>query len=118
MQLACTAPNKVKAVTEAPHPQNQKQLQPFLGLVNYYGNFLKGFSTTAHPLNKLVEHQAKWRWTQECEDAFQELKQQLASSTVLVHYDSQKPLRLATDASPYSVCAQGHSQDFSEGISQ
>ena len=34
-----TAPNKVKAVVDAPQPQDQKQLRSFLGLVNYYGNF-------------------------------------------------------------------------------
>ena len=66
---------------------------------------MEGLSTTAHPLNKLLEHQARWRWNQKCENAFQELKRQLASSTVLVQYDSQKPLRLATDASPYGVGA-------------
>ena len=36
--------------------QNQQQLRAFLGLVNYYGKFLRAFSTTARPLNQLLKN--------------------------------------------------------------
>ena len=44
-------------------------------------------------------------WNQECENAFQQLKQKLVSAEVLVHYDPSLPLRLACDASAYGVGA-------------
>ena len=47
----------------------------------------------------------KWKWTAECETAFQTLKQQLTSTPVLVHYDVQLPIKLACNASAYGIGA-------------
>ena len=99
------SPAKVKAVVDAPRPQNQQQLRSFLGLVNYYGKFISALSTIIHPLNQLLCHQTKWQWSQECEKSFQKLKDQLSSDQVLVYYDSTLPIRLACDASQYGVGA-------------
>ena len=99
------SPAKVKAIVEAPRPQNQQQLRSFLGLVNYYGKFISSLSTIAHPLNQLLCQQTRWKWSQECEQAFLKLKDQLSSDQVLAHYDSSLPVRLACDASQYGVGA-------------
>ena len=48
------APDKIRAITDAPSPKNQQQLRAFLGLVNYYGKFLSSLSTTTHLLNQLL----------------------------------------------------------------
>ena len=95
----------MKAIVDAPRPQNQQQLQSFLGLVNYYGKCISALSTITHPLNQLLCHQTKWQWSQECEKSFQKLKDQLSSDQVLVHYDSTPPVCLACDASQYGVGA-------------
>ena len=58
-----------------------------------------------YPLNQLLRNSSKWRWTEECEKAFTEAKKQLMEPSVLAHYDSDLPLRLAADASPYGVGA-------------
>ena len=98
-------PEKVKAIFSAPEPRNVQELRSFLGLVNYYGKFIQNMSTIAHPLNNLLKHSTPWRWTQTCQDAFQQLKKKLASTEVLVHYDANLPLKLACDASAYGVDA-------------
>ena len=59
----------------------------------------------AHPLNSLLKHSVKWKWSTECETAFQNLKQQLTSTAVLVHYEVQLPIKLACDASAYGIGA-------------
>ena len=88
---------------EAPRPSNQQQLRAFLGLVNYYGKFLPALATTTHPLNNLLRHNIKWKWTSECETAFHKLKEQLSSNSVLAHYTATLPLRMACDASQYGI---------------
>ena len=45
------------------------------------------------------------KWTRECEDVVDKVKAHLSCEQVLVHYDTTKPLVLATDASPYGVGA-------------
>ena len=52
---------------------------------------------------KLLHKDTKWSWSDECEKAVSKLKEALTSDTLLVHYDPNKPLLLATDASPVGV---------------
>ena len=70
----------MKAIVDAPRPQNQQQLQSFLGFVNYYGKFISLLSTITRPLNQLLCHQTKWHWLQEC---VKTLKDELSSDQVL-----------------------------------
>ena len=97
-------PSKVEAITQAPEPRNLQELRSFLGLVNYYGKFIQNMSTITQPLNRLLCKGVPWKWTKQCRDAFQELKKQLASTKVLVHYNPDFPLKLG-DASAYGVGA-------------
>ena len=96
---------KVQAIAQAPQPKNVSDLKAFLGLVNYYGKFLPNFATTLAPLHKLLTKGACYDWSQSQQDAFDTVKSQLASSKVLVHYDSDIDLVLSCDASPYGVGA-------------
>ena len=45
---------KVRAITLAQRPANINQLRAFLGLVNFYGKFMKNLSTLLAPLYKLL----------------------------------------------------------------
>ena len=47
----------------------------------------------------------KWKWSNECDEAFKKLKEQLCCKPVLIHYDPILPLKLACDASHYRVGA-------------
>lgn len=45
---------KVRAVTEWPTPCTVKDLEHFLGFANFYGHFIRGFSSIATPLMALL----------------------------------------------------------------
>ena len=55
------------------------------------------------PLNQLLCKDVKWQWNNEYDSAFSSLKKQLASQSVLVHYDVNLPVKLACDASSYGL---------------
>ncbi|XP_056096372.1 uncharacterized protein K02A2.6-like [Rhinichthys klamathensis goyatoka] len=97
--------DKLRAVAEAPQPEDVSQLRSFLGFVNYYNRFLPNLATVLHPLNALLQAGKKWTWKKQCRQAFQEAKKLVMSDTVLTHYDPHKPLKLACDASPYGIGA-------------
>lgn len=96
---------KIEAIAKAPTPKNVSEVKAFLGLVNYYGKFLANLSTTLAPLHKLLTKGTHFQWKDSQQEAFEAVKSQLASSELLVHYDSELDLVLACDASPYGVGA-------------
>ncbi len=76
---------KVEAIKNAPAPENQQLLRSSLGMVNYYAKFVSNYSTVVHPLNELLRHNVKWKWTPKENDAFCELKEKLGAAPVLTH---------------------------------
>ena len=94
---------KTAAINEVPSPKNVAELRSYLGLLNYYGNFLPNLSTLLQPLHELLRKGVKWDWTAECEQAFVRSKAELVAGKALVPYDEKRKLILACDASPYGV---------------
>ena len=98
-------PDRVKAIVDAPLPQNMQELQSFLGLINYYRRFIPHLATILAPLNELLKAEHKWQWTKKCTTAVAKAWKQLVKSPALIHYDPSLPIRLAADASSYGVGA-------------
>ena len=96
---------KVRAILDAPQPQNISQLRSFLGMLNHYGKFLPNLATLLRPLYDLLQSTKKWNWETLQDQAFSKAKELLSSSLLLTHYDPRKPLVLSCDASPYGVGA-------------
>jgi len=66
---------KVKGVLKWLTPKGVKDVQKFLGLANYYCQFIEGFASVARPLHDMVKKDKKWDWTERQEKAFRELKE-------------------------------------------
>jgi len=81
---------KVKGVWEWLTPKRVKDVQKFLGLVNYYRQFIEGFASIARPLHDMVKKDKKWEWTERQEKAFKELKKQFTKEPVLAAPDIDK----------------------------
>ncbi|GFR19477.1 uncharacterized protein K02A2.6 [Trichonephila clavata] len=57
-------------------------------------------TTIANPLNNLTKKNVRFLWSKDCQVAFEQIKKEICSPKVLVHYDPSLPLTLASDASP------------------
>lgn len=56
-----------------------------------------------HPLNQLLCNNVNWKWSYDCQKAFEKVKSLLVDSDVLVHYNSNLPIILAGDALNYGI---------------
>ena len=84
-------------------PKCVKDIQKFLGLANYYHQFIEGFTIVAKPLHDLVKKDKKWEWTEREEKAFKELKEKFTKEPVLAASDIDKKMRIEVDASDYAM---------------
>ena len=98
-----TTDDKVTAITSAPEPRDVVSLRSWLGIVNYYGKFLQGLASKLAPLYTLLKAHQPWRWTEIEQRAFEEAKRLLKSPPVLAHFDPERPVILACDASPVGL---------------
>ena len=98
-------PRKIDPIINMPQPTNVKQLQSFLGAVNYYSKFIPNMADIAKHLYKLIEKNAIWEWKNECDNSFRILKQRLSESPVLSMYNPDLPLKVDCDASKYGLGA-------------
>ncbi len=77
--------------------------QKFLGLANYYCQFIKGFASIARPLHDIVKKDQKWDWTKKQKEAFRRLKEQFMREPVLAAPDLNKKMRIEVDVSDYTM---------------
>jgi len=94
---------KVKGVLEWPTPKYVKDIQKFLGLVNYYRRFIKDFALIARLLHDMVKKDKKWDWMGRQEEAFKELKKRFTEEPVLAAPDIDKKMRMEVDALDYAT---------------
>lgn len=96
---------KLEAITKAPVPTDVTQLKAYLGLINYYGRFLRNLATELSPLYELLQKQKEFRWTDRHQEAFEKSKRLIEASQLLVFYNPELPLVLTTDSSSYGLGA-------------
>lgn len=91
--------SKVEAIDQIKTPTNVKEVQRFLGMVNYIGKFVKNLSDLTEPLRRLNQKNAEWHWDTDQEEAFNKIKEVIKEAPVLEYYDVNKPVKLSVDAS-------------------
>jgi hypothetical protein len=93
-----------------------KQIQQFLGLVNYFRDFIPHFATVTAPLDNLryASRITSALWNSDCQRSFSTLKRILLEAPILNHPDYSVPFSVATDASNFGIGAMLF-QEFPEG---
>ena len=91
--------SKVKLILDWPIPENQKELQQFMGLVNYLSKFLAFLSDLCAPLQPLLKKDSEFIWTDTHTIAFNCIKEHVSNYVRLQFFDSSKPLFIEVDAS-------------------
>ena len=89
---------KVKAITEWLTPKKLVQVQEFIGFLNFYRRFIKGFSKIARPLHDLTKKDVAFTWTDECQTAFKELKGWVTSTPILAMARDEGLMRIEANA--------------------
>ena len=118
-----TIPRKIAAIINWPRPKNITQIRSFLGFCNYYRKFIRGYAQVAKPLYQLLTGEnAKKKtneveWTEQCEQAFNKLKEICSDTPILAYADYTKCFKVHTDASEQGLGAVLY-QDQDDGTTR
>ena len=96
-------PQIIQSIMEWKVPCNTKEVQQFLGLCNYYRQFIFKFSDIAAPLSQLTRKDIPFKWTDACQESFHKLRSALTSAPVLAYPNSEDTYILDTDASNIGI---------------
>jgi hypothetical protein len=98
-------PSMVQEVLEWKSPTSVTQIRSFLGLARYYRRFIPTFSKITKSMTKLLEKEAKFKWSPQYEEIFLTLKKLLTTAPVLAQPDNENLFDMYCDAS--GTCIRG-----------
>ena len=82
--------SKVKDVLNWKPPTDVGEIRSFLGLAGYYRRFIEGFSKLTKPMTALLEKNANFVWSDQCQASIEEFKKRLTTASMLVLLDLSK----------------------------
>ena len=107
-------PQKVEAVQKFPTPKSVKDLQSFLGLVNFYKKFSMQHAELCRPLFDLLKKNSVWHWDDHLQAAFDKVKRIFIDDVMLAYPCFDKEFFLNTDASLNAVSGELFQYDNDE----
>lgn len=98
-------PSRIEAIAKLQAPHDVKTLQQVLCLFQYYTRFHPNYAAVAAPLTELTKKAVVWRWSEDCQRAFDTIKQVLTMEPFVARPDFSKPFLVQTDWSPVALGA-------------
>ena len=97
-------PTAAQKLAKFPTPKSVGELQRFLGSINFYRSYIPNLAGIAKPLYDLMKKGRSWEWTEQRDDAFQQLRSRLAEEPVLLAFPNwSREFVVETDASSNAV---------------
>ena len=104
--------DKIKAIIDLPPPRTLKEVRGILGRLNYIARFIAQLTDKCRPFFKLLKKNASVKWNEECEEAFNQVKQYLSNPPILVAPTQSRPLFLYLTILPESMgCMLGQKDE-------
>jgi hypothetical protein len=76
-------PDNIAKIIAMPPPTTVTEVKQLLGMGSYYRRFIKGFSALDKPLSELTKKKSDFIWKEECQTAFEKLKQAFVSTDIM-----------------------------------
>ena len=91
--------DKVAVITSMPSLTNKKQVKSFIGMIDYLAKFSTRLSGLAEAIRELPKDRVPFNWKPEHQQAFVQMKKEMANNRILVYYNPKKQTTLQIDAS-------------------
>ena len=89
---------KVSEITTMPELSCKKEVQSFIGMINYLSKLSARLSELSEPITELSKERVPFNWGPEHQEACNVIKKEIAKAQILAYYDPSKEGVLQTDA--------------------
>ncbi|GFX99404.1 retrovirus-related Pol polyprotein from transposon 17.6 [Trichonephila clavipes] len=96
---------KIRAIKEMKPPKNNREVSKFLGMTGWYQKFIPRYADICEPLYQLKKKGAKFNWSGEAQDSFDQIKRTLTEAPILQLPILIEQFNLFTDASGVGIGA-------------
>jgi hypothetical protein len=98
-------PSRVEAIQALSIPRSKKEVQSFLGKINFLRRFVPNFAEEVKLITTMLRKENEVRWTSESRHSFEKIKKALTEAPVLISPDYSKDFLIFSFASPDTVAA-------------
>ena len=88
-------PAKIDIIVNLPPPTSVRKLRTTLGHTGYYRKFIKGYAQITAPMEKQLKKDINFKWTPECQEILDILKEKMVTAPILVFLDWNKEFSCA-----------------------
>jgi len=113
-------PERVNAIQHIEQPRHKKNIQSFMGKINFLRISIPNFAEILKPISEMLKKDTDMKWNQEANNSFQHIKQAVIKATVLVSPQFDKEFLIFSFASQETIVAvllqknsEGHEQHIS-----
>ena len=98
-------PERIQAILQIPHPRNIKELQAFIGKINFLRRFISSLAELLRLLTNMLRKDSSIDWTVEAKQSFEEIKMALTKTPVLTSPKFDRDFIIFSFASEHTVAA-------------
>jgi hypothetical protein len=98
-------PERITAILNLPAPTSKKEVQAFMGIINFVRRFVPDFVVMVKPIHNILKQDHSFSWTDDVENAFLRIKKAISSASVLAKPNFEKDFIVYTNATEEAIYA-------------
>ena len=96
-------PNRIDGILQINHPRNIKELQSFIGKINFLRRFIPNLAELLRSITNILKRETKVKLTLQAKKSFELVKHALTQTPVLISPDFTKDFFIFSFASEHIV---------------
>jgi hypothetical protein len=96
-------PERIIAILNLLAPTSKKEVQDFMGVINFVHRFVPDFYLMVKPIHNLLKKDRSFSWTNDVKNSFLRIKKEISSTPVLAKPDFEKEIFIYTNATEEAI---------------